>query len=140
MATQPPPLPGSKKSDVKVSDAMKVFVGLLIICLLVISLVLVISPSSWRRTFKPERPKVETNADDAKPGKYDANTKAGELAGSAMGHMVGVLGKSYPSEAEIESIAKTSAVDFGTSVNDFFFVSAFKRSFAKGYAEGRNSR
>jgi len=66
-----------------------------------------------------------------------ASTRAGELYGIAMGHLIGQQGKPFPLDTEIERMAKTQAVDAGTSVNDFIFTSAYKSAFGKAYREGR---
>lgn len=57
--------------------------------------------------------------------------------GSAMGHMVAMLGKSYPTDAEIEQMAKTKAVDAGHRPDNPIFIRSFKTAFAAGYSEGR---
>lgn len=64
---------------------------------------------------------------------------AGELFGRSAGHAIGLMGRAYPTKDQIESLAKTSAVDAGSSPNDFVFTGAFTRAFAGGYAEGRRA-
>ncbi len=88
----------------------------------------------------PPAGNLETSPAVSSADRFDANAKSGEAFGRAMGHMIGQLGKSYPTTAEIESMAKTAAVDAGSTINDFIFTGAFKRAFANGYREGRNSR
>lgn len=96
--------------------------------------------TSVRSDLRAKAAERALESSEPTPNRFDANAKAGEAAGSAMGHMIGKLGKSYPSPAEIETMAKTSAVDAGSTVNDFIFTGAFKRAFASGYREGRKSR
>ena len=72
--------------------------------------------------------------------RFDANADSGRITGSAMGHLTGTMGRAYPSDPQIEQMARTSAVDAGSTVNDSIFIGSFKRAFAKGYAEGRRSR
>lgn len=123
----PPPLrmPLRKKAEITV-----------VLLAILISLAVVVN--IFRNVREEQRNRVV--AVKAGPSRFEANSEAGRVAGSSMGHMTGMMGRAYPSASQIDQLARTSAVDAGSTVNDWLFVSAFKRAFAKGYAEGRRNR
>lgn len=85
---------------------------------------------------------AEAAAEAAEPkqertSRFQVNSDMGTTVGNYMGHMAGASGRAYPSDSQIEQMAKTSAVDAGSTVNDIFFRGAFKRAFTSGFKQGR---
>lgn len=96
--------------------------------------------TSARSISKARAEATDQQSEQGTGGAYSENAAAGKLAGWRAGYAVGSSGRILPSDSQIQSLAKTAAVDAGSTVNDSVFIHSFEREFAKGFRDGRKPK